>query len=64
MTEVIHRIEGHLPLAVYDAEWAAVGRGARPKLYRPLTNLEARVPAIFAVVHVCVLGFVVVRLMS
>lgn len=57
---VIHEIEAHLPLAVYDAEWEVVGRGERPKLYQPFTHLEARVPAIFAVVYLLALLYAAV----
>lgn len=60
---IIHEIEGHLPLAVHDAEWEVVGWGEPPKLYRPFTHLEARVPAIFAAVYLLALVYAAVRLL-
>ena len=45
--KVIHRIEQQLPLAPYDAEWEAVGRGENPKLYKPFTYIEVKIPWIF-----------------
>lgn len=53
--KVIHRIEKYLPLAPYDAEWEAVGRGKNKKLYLPFTHVEIFVPWIFALLHFYVL---------
>ena len=53
--KVINRIERHLPLGPYDAEWEALGRGKDPKLYLPFTRVEMVVPWIFFLLHFVVL---------
>lgn len=52
---IIHRIEKFLPLAPYDAEWEAVGRGQNKKLYLPFTHVEIFVPWVFVLLHLYVL---------
>ncbi len=41
---IIHLLEGHLPAAVFAAEWDALGEGHDPSLYRPFTRLETQIP--------------------
>lgn len=53
--KVVHEIERLLPVRPYDAEWAAVGRGENPKLYKPFTHIEPAVPWVFFVIHAFVL---------
>ncbi len=53
--KVVHEIEKELPLAPYDAEWEAVGRGKDPKLYLPFINIEMWIPKIFGSLHAIVL---------
>jgi hypothetical protein len=53
--KIIHRIENFLPLAPYDAEWEAVGRGQNKKLYLPFTHVEIFVPWVFVLLHLYVL---------
>jgi len=53
--KVVHEIEAQLPLAPYDAEWEAVGRGKAPELYLPFTHVEIYVPWVFFVIHLVVL---------
>jgi len=53
--KVIHEIEKILPLAVYDSEWEALGRGKNPKIYLQFTKIELRVPLIFAMIHAFVI---------
>lgn len=53
--KIIHMIEQKLPLAPYDAEWEAVGRGKDKKLYLPFTHVEIFVPWIFVLLHFYVL---------
>ena len=53
--KIIHRIEKELPLAVYDAEWDALGRGKNPHLYLEFTKIEMVVPWIFLGIHTAVL---------
>ena len=50
--KVIYEIEEELPLRPYDAEWEAVGRGKKPKLYLPFTHVELFVPWVFVFLHV------------
>lgn len=49
--KVIHEIEMELPLAPFDAEWEAVGRGDNPKLYLPFTHIEVGIPWVFLLLH-------------
>ncbi len=51
---VIHAIEEKLPLSPYAAEWDAAGQGRDPKKYKPLTNVERKVPWVFLLLHVVV----------
>ena len=65
--EVVHEIEARLPISPYDAEWEAVGRGMKPKLYLPFSHIEIYVPWIFFIIHfvvflMCMLGPVVCNL--
>ena len=45
--QVVHDLESQLPVAPYDKEWEKAGRGQDPKLYIPLTKVEAWVPWVF-----------------
>lgn len=49
--KIVHEIESKLPMAPYDAEWEAVGRGEMPKLYLPFTHVEMYVPWVFIALH-------------
>lgn len=49
--EVIHAIEGKLPSSPYDAEWESLGRGSDPERYLPFTNVETRIPWVFAALY-------------
>ena len=51
---VIHNIEQQLPIAPFDAEWEALGKGKDPKKYLPFTKVEMVVPWIFLILHVVV----------
>lgn len=53
--KIIHLVEKLLPLAPYDAEWEAVGRGKDNKLYLPFTHVEIFVPWVFVMLHLYVL---------
>ena len=52
--KVVHEIESQLPIAPYDAEWEAVGRGKAPELYLPFTHVEIYVPWVFIILHTIV----------
>jgi hypothetical protein len=49
--KVIHKLEKNLPISPYDTEWEIVGRGKKPGLYTPFTNVEMRVPWVFFTLH-------------
>jgi hypothetical protein len=53
--KVIHKIEEKLPLALYKAEWIALGEGLNPDLYRPLTDIEKYAPLTFAIIYVLII---------
>jgi hypothetical protein len=53
--KIIHLIERKLPLALYDAEWDALGRGKKTELYLEFTTIEKIVPWIFFGIHTVVL---------
>ncbi|MDX9911473.1 MAG: hypothetical protein RBS39_06560 [Phycisphaerales bacterium] len=48
---VINTIEHHLKVAVYAAEWEALGRGEDPKIYRSFTSREIWVPNALLSLH-------------
>jgi len=50
--KVIDKIEERLPLAIYGAEWIALGEGKKRSLYRPLTHIEQIVPVAFFLTYV------------
>ena len=49
--KVINTIEQHLPVAIFAAEWEALGRGNNPRIYRSFTSREIWVPNLLAAVH-------------
>jgi hypothetical protein len=49
--KVIHIIEARLPLALYDTEWEALGRGEDKSKYWPFTHIELWVPWIFILIY-------------
>jgi hypothetical protein len=52
--DIIHEIETRLPLAVYKAEWRALGKGNDPHRYKPLTDVEKWVPIAFMLMYAIV----------
>lgn len=53
--KVIHAIERRLPLALYEAEWIALGRGNDPELYVPVSHLERVIPIAFGVLYLIII---------
>ena len=49
--DVIHKLEEHLPAAIYTYEWQLAEEG-KGKSYRAVTTLEQWIPVLFAVLHV------------
>lgn len=62
--KVIHKMEEDLPLACYDLEWDLLGRGKDPAQYRPLSQVEKRVPVILAIPYVFLILYSVAALCS
>ena len=62
--KVIHEIEALMPLAPYDAEWEAVGRGENYAIYWPFTHVEKWVPLVFGALYVGALVFSVANVMK
>lgn len=50
--KVVLVLEKELPVAPYDAEWTALGKGKDKKLYRPLTGVEKWVPRCFGILYI------------
>lgn len=62
---VIQKLERSLSAQIYAAEWAALGKGARPTKYQSFTSTENRVPLWFAVLIFGLIMFAVtIRLWS
>ena len=49
--KVINTIEKYLDVAIYAAEWEALGRGENPKVYRSFTSREMWVPVALLLIH-------------
>ena len=49
--DVIHKLEEHLPAAIYKYEWQLAQEG-KGKSYRAVTIIERWIPILFAVLHV------------
>ena len=52
--EIIHKLERHLPVALYAHEWQ-LADGGRGKRYRSVTDIERWVPLIFLALHLVLL---------
>ena len=48
---VIDRLEERLPAALFRAEWAALGKGKNPEVYKPFTATEEVVSKIFIAIY-------------
>lgn len=49
---VINRIEKLFPVAIFDAEWKALGQGKEPRIYRTFSSREVWPPRTFFGVYV------------
>lgn len=59
--KVIHKIEKHLPLALYDFEWKILKQGKDRKVYYPFSHIELNIPWIFGIIYlalgiICILS--------
>jgi len=53
--KVVHRVEAHLPVRLFDAEWIILGEGKDPKKYLPFSRIEMRLPWIFMAIYLVML---------
>ena len=53
--KVIHRIEQRLPLALFETEWDALGRGRDPKKYLAFSKIERSIPLTFMALYTLIL---------
>ncbi len=49
--DVIHKIEEHLPLALYKYEWEVLGKGEDNKKYYPFSHIELTIPWVFGIIY-------------
>lgn len=49
--KVIHQIEQHLPLRLYDYEWEVLEKGKNKKIYYPFSHIELFIPWIFGILY-------------
>uniref|UniRef100_UPI000A67BD48 RipA family octameric membrane protein n=1 Tax=Herbidospora mongoliensis TaxID=688067 RepID=UPI000A67BD48 len=62
---VIGALEERLPASPYwKGEWEALGRGAQPERYWPLTHVEQTIPRLFAITYLTVFVFTVIAISS
>ncbi len=52
---VIHAIEQHLPLALFETEWEMLGRGKNRTIYNPLSQIERNIPIMFVLIYIAVI---------
>ena len=48
---VVHKIEEHLPLALYKYEWEVLGKGEDNKKYYPFSHIEFIIPWVFGIIY-------------
>lgn len=48
---VVHKIEEHLPLALYKYEWEVLGKGEDKSKYYPFSHIELWIPWIFGAIY-------------
>ena len=48
---VINRLEAAFPVAIYGAEWVALGEGKDKTLYKSSTSREVGIPITFAIIY-------------
>jgi len=59
--KVIHEIEHHLPLALYDYEWKILEEGKNRKVYYPFSHIELLIPWVFGFIY---LGLAVIFIVA
>ena len=61
--KVIHELEQHLPATMYKHEWQLAEEG-QGTAYRAVTKLERWLPALFAVLHVCLAIMIILAIVG
>ena len=59
--KVIHEFERHLPAAMNRYEWQ-LAEGGQGQVYRAVTAIERRIPALFAALHVALAIIIILEL--
>jgi hypothetical protein len=49
--DVVHKIEEHLPLALYKYEWEVLGKGEDNKKYYPFSHIELIILWVFGIIY-------------
>lgn len=57
--EVLHEIESHLPLSIYQYEWKVLGEGKDYKRYYPFSHIEMIFPYVFGLIYLSIVFIVV-----
>lgn len=54
--KVIIEIEALLPIQMYEKEWNILEKGKNPRVYKPLTKIEDKIPIIFGILCIILTG--------
>ncbi|URZ04709.1 RipA family octameric membrane protein [Clostridium felsineum] len=49
---VLNKLEEHLPVSIFTAEWVALGEGKDKSKYRSFTQAEKKIPILFLLVYI------------
>lgn len=49
---VLHKVEEHLPLALYKYEWEILEKGKNKKVYYPFSHIEILIPCVFGIIYI------------
>ena len=60
---MIHKLEEHLPAAIYTYEWQLADEG-KGKSYRAVTTLEQCIPVLFAALHICLTIMIILAIVG
>jgi len=58
--ELIHEIEGKLPLNLYAYEWVVLGEGKDKNKYFPFSHIETRLPIVLGIIYSLLLFWIIV----
>lgn len=54
---IIHRLECVMEYKLFTDEWVELGEGKDPKVYQPVTELEMKIPGVFSLLYIVMLGW-------